>query len=126
VGTEKRERKKANKAARQEREIRQQRVDNVRRKATKWGTLLIVGLGLVVGIAALGGAFSGDDTAGDSAASDEVATDSSDTSGMPRPQPPWPQLWIALPSMALHLSSRISIAPHPLASTQIPRTLLRL
>ena len=80
MGTEKRERKKANKAARQEREIRQQRVDNARRKATKWGTLLVVGLGLVVGIAALGGAFSGDDTASDSAASDALATDSSETS----------------------------------------------
>ena len=55
VGTAKRERKKANKAARQVREFRQQRIDNARRRATKWGTLIVVALGLVVGIAALGG-----------------------------------------------------------------------
>ena len=60
VGTAKRERKKANKAARQVREFRQQRIDNARRRATKWGTLIVVALGLVVGIAALGGASSDD------------------------------------------------------------------
>ena len=63
VGTAKRERKKANKAARQVREFRQQRIDNARRRATKWGTLIVVALGLVVGIATLGGAFSSDDVA---------------------------------------------------------------
>jgi cyclophilin family peptidyl-prolyl cis-trans isomerase len=61
VGTAKRERKKANKAARNVREARQQRVDDVRRKATKWGITIVVGLGLVVGIAALGGAFSSEE-----------------------------------------------------------------
>lgn len=61
VGTAKRERKKANKAARNIREARQQRVDDVRRKATKWGITIVVGLGLVVGIAALGGAFSSEE-----------------------------------------------------------------
>ena len=62
VGTAKRERKKANKAARNVREARQQRVDDVRRKATKWGITIVVGLGLVVGIAALGGAFSSEES----------------------------------------------------------------
>lgn len=61
MGTAKRERKKANKAARNVREARQQRVDDVRRKATKWGITIVVGLGLVVGIAALGGAFSSEE-----------------------------------------------------------------
>lgn len=61
VGTAKRERKKANKAARNVREARQQRVDDVRRKATKWGITIVIGLGLVVGIAALGGAFSSEE-----------------------------------------------------------------
>ena len=56
VGTAKRERKKANKAARTVREARQQRIDDARRKTTKWGAIIVVALGLVVGIAALGGA----------------------------------------------------------------------
>ena len=77
VGTAKRERKKANKAARQVREFRQQRIDNARRRATKWGTLIVIALGLVVGIAALGGAFSSDDVASDLAGAESAATDSS-------------------------------------------------
>jgi hypothetical protein len=77
VGTAKRERKKANKAARQVREFRQQRIDNARRRATKWGTLIVVALGLVVGIAALGGAFSSDDVASDVAGESSSATDNS-------------------------------------------------
>ena len=74
VGTAKRERKKANKAARQVREYRQQRVDNARRRATKWGTLIVIALGLVVGIAALGGAFSSDDVDSDLAGAESPAT----------------------------------------------------
>ncbi len=62
VGTAKRERKKANKAARNMREARQRRIDDARRKTTKWGITIVVALGVVVGIAALGGAFSSDDT----------------------------------------------------------------
>ena len=73
VGTAKRERKKANKAARSVREARQQRIDDARRKATKWGTIIIVGLGVVVGIAAIGGAFSSDETSSDSTASSDAA-----------------------------------------------------
>lgn len=68
VGTAKRERKKANKAARNVREARQQRVDDVRHKATKWGITIVVALGLVVGIAALGGAFSSEERSSDESA----------------------------------------------------------
>ena len=82
VGTAKRERKKANKAARNIREARQQRVDDVRRKATKWGITIVVGLGLVVGIAALGGAFSSEESsseasveAGDASAENTSASE---------------------------------------------------
>lgn len=82
VGTAKRERKKANKAARNVREARQQRVDDVRRKATKWGITIVVGLGLVVGIAALGGAFSSEESsseasveAGDASAENTSASE---------------------------------------------------
>lgn len=77
VGTAKRERKKTNKAARQVREVRQQRIDNARRRATKWGTLIVIALGVVVGIAALGGAFSSDDVASDVADEASAATDNS-------------------------------------------------
>ena len=82
MGTAKRERKKANKAARNVREARQQRVDDVRRKATKWGITIVVGIGLVVGIAALGGAFSSEESsseasveAGDASAENTSASE---------------------------------------------------
>jgi cyclophilin family peptidyl-prolyl cis-trans isomerase len=68
VGTAKRQRKKANKAERNVREARQQRVDDVRHKATKWGITIVVALGLVVGIAALGGAFSSEERSSDESA----------------------------------------------------------
>ena len=74
VGTAKRERKKANKAARTVREARQQRIDDARRKTTKWGAIIVVALGLVVGIAALGGAFSSDDITSDASAESAGAT----------------------------------------------------
>ena len=81
VGTAKRERKKANKAARNMREARQRRIDDARRKTTKWGITIVVALGVVVGIAALGGAFSSDDTSSDaSAGSTDASTDESTAS----------------------------------------------
>ncbi len=75
MGTAKRERKKANKAARHQREVRHERVTQVKRRAFRIGALLVVGLGVVVGIAALGGAFSSDAPAND-AATDAYSTDS--------------------------------------------------
>jgi cyclophilin family peptidyl-prolyl cis-trans isomerase len=75
VGTAKRERKKANKAARNVREARQQRVDDVRHKATKWGITIVVALGLVVGIAALGGAFSSEERSSDESAESTDASE---------------------------------------------------
>lgn len=68
MGTAKRERKKANRAAKIEREIRQERVDAVKRKGFKWGGLIVGGLALVVIIAAIGGAFSGGDDPAEDAA----------------------------------------------------------
>jgi cyclophilin family peptidyl-prolyl cis-trans isomerase len=75
VGTAKRERKKANRAAKIEREIRQERVATVKRRTFRWGGVVIGGIAVVVIIAAIGGAFSGDDTA---ATSTTAATDSTD------------------------------------------------
>lgn len=63
MGTAKRERKKANRAARQQREVRRERLVGVRRRATRWGVVLVGAIGAVVAIAAIGGAFSGDDEA---------------------------------------------------------------
>lgn len=74
MGTAKRERKKANKAARHQREVRHERVTQVKRRAFRIGALLVVGLGVVVGIAALGGAFSSDTPVND-AATDAYSTD---------------------------------------------------
>ena len=62
MGTAKRERKKANRAAKIEREIRQERVAAVKRRGLKWGGLIAGGIALVIVIAAIGGAFSSDDT----------------------------------------------------------------
>lgn len=61
VGTAKRERKKANRAARQQREQRQAKVASVRRRGVRVGSLVGIGLIIVLVIAAIGGAFSGDD-----------------------------------------------------------------
>lgn len=63
MGTAKRERKKANRAAKIEREIRQERVASVKRRTLRWGGVVVGGIAIVVLIAAIGGAFSGDDTA---------------------------------------------------------------
>ena len=63
MGTAKRERKKANRAAKIEREIRQERVASVKRRTLRWGGVVVGGIAIVVIIAAIGGAFSGDDTA---------------------------------------------------------------
>ena len=63
MGTAKRERKKANRAAKIEREIRQERVESVKRRTLRWGGVVVGGIAVVVIIAAIGGAFSGDDTA---------------------------------------------------------------
>ena len=63
MGTAKRERKKANRAAKIEREIRQERVESVKRRTLRWGGVVVGGIAVVVIIAAIGGAFSGHDTA---------------------------------------------------------------
>ncbi len=76
MGTAKRERKKANRAAKIEREIRQERVESVKRRTLRWGGVVVGGIAVVVIIAAIGGAFSGDDTASTTTVE---PTDSTDT-----------------------------------------------
>lgn len=61
MGTEKRERQKANRAARQVQEAQAAKVTAVKRNAVRWGAAVVAGLGAVVLIAWIGGAFSGDD-----------------------------------------------------------------
>ncbi len=75
MGTAKRERKKANRAAKVEREIRRDRVDAVKRKGLRWGGLIVGGIALVIIIAAIGGAFSGDDTPVEDAAAVTTTTE---------------------------------------------------
>ncbi|MGB1723768.1 MAG: hypothetical protein ACPHJ1_05870, partial [Ilumatobacteraceae bacterium] len=60
MGTEKRERKKANRAARQQREVRRDRLIGLRRRAVRWGVIVVGAVAAVVAIAAIGGAFSDD------------------------------------------------------------------
>jgi hypothetical protein len=62
VGTAKRERQKANRALRLQEEAKAARVSTVKRNTLRWLVVGLVAIGGVVLIAALGGAFSGDDT----------------------------------------------------------------
>lgn len=61
MGTEKRERQKANRQQRLIEEARAERTAKVRRTAVRWGIAGVLGIGAVVLIAWIGGAFSGDD-----------------------------------------------------------------
>jgi cyclophilin family peptidyl-prolyl cis-trans isomerase len=61
VGTEKRERQKANRALKQQAVMRQARSDKMKRNGLRIALGLTVALLAVVGIAWLGGAFDGDD-----------------------------------------------------------------
>lgn len=61
MGTQKRERQKANRALRQAEEIKAARSDAVKRNAVRWVLILIAAVGAVVLIAWIGGAFDSDD-----------------------------------------------------------------
>jgi hypothetical protein len=61
VGTEKRQRQKANRAQRQAEEIKAARTDAVKRNALRWLLVLLLAIAGVVLIAWIGGAFDGDD-----------------------------------------------------------------
>jgi len=61
VGTEKRERQKANRQQRLEEEARAERAGAVKRNALRWGAAGVAALGAVVLIAWVGGAFGGGD-----------------------------------------------------------------
>lgn len=60
MGTEKRERQKANKQQRQMEEARQERSSKARRNVLRWTAAIIAAVGGVVLIAWVGGAFDGD------------------------------------------------------------------
>ncbi len=61
MGTEKRQRQKANRAQRQAEEIKAARTDAVKRNALRWLVVLLLAIAGVVLIAWIGGAFDGDD-----------------------------------------------------------------
>lgn len=73
MGTEKRERQKANRLQRQIEEERAAKVASVRRTVIRGIVIAVLAIGAVVAIAAIGGAFSGDDEDGAPAAGFEVA-----------------------------------------------------
>lgn len=87
MGTEKRERQKANRLQRQIEEERAERVSTMRRTATRFGLIALIAVVGVVIIAWLGGAFGGDDDEGDLAVTDEpdVTTTLAATS-IPKPE----------------------------------------
>lgn len=61
MGTQKRERQKANKLERQREEARAERVGTVKRSALRWGIGIVAAIGAIVFIAWIGGALGGDD-----------------------------------------------------------------
>lgn len=63
MGTQKRERQKANRLQRQLEEQKAARVSAVKRNVLRWVIVAVLALGAVVLIAWIGGAFSGDDEA---------------------------------------------------------------
>lgn len=72
MGTEKRERQKANRLQRQIEEARAERVGTVKRTALRWGIGAVAAVGAVVFIAWLGGAFDSD-SEGDVATGDAIS-----------------------------------------------------
>ncbi len=90
MGTAKRERKKANRAAKIEREIRQERVESVKRRTLRWGGVVVGGIAVVVIIAAIGGAFSGDDTATTTAVEPTDTTDTDPGTNNTATDAEWP------------------------------------
>jgi peptidylprolyl isomerase len=63
VGTQKRERQKANRMQRQQEEAHAARVGNVKRGVLRWGIGILLAVGAVVVIAWIGGAFDSNDDA---------------------------------------------------------------
>jgi cyclophilin family peptidyl-prolyl cis-trans isomerase len=61
VGTEKRERQKANRRQRQQQEARAERASSVKRNVLRWTIAAVAAVGAVVVIAWLGGAFDSDE-----------------------------------------------------------------
>jgi hypothetical protein len=61
VGTQKRERQKANRAKKQAVLARQERTETVKRNVVRWVIVAVAALGGVLLIAWIGGAFDGDD-----------------------------------------------------------------
>ena len=94
MGTEKRERQKANRLQRQIEEARAERIGTIRRNVLRWGIGIVLAIGAVVFIAWIGGAFSGDDEP--DVATDEPAVDTTPTTSTiaPLPAPPKPEVEI--------------------------------
>ena len=62
MGTEKRERQKANRAKRREEELKAARVTKAKRTVLRWVVAGVLALAAVILIAFIGGAFDGDDS----------------------------------------------------------------
>ncbi len=79
MGTEKRERQKANKLQRQIDEAKADRVASVKRNSLRWGLVAVLAIAAVVVIAWIGGAFDGDDDVVDDGAPASITLDTGST-----------------------------------------------
>lgn len=83
MGTEKRERQKANRIQRQMEEQKAARTAAVRRNVLRWVIVAVLALGAVVLIAWIGGAFSGDDEPDNTTPAEDAAPPGSETPEKP-------------------------------------------
>lgn len=99
MGTQKRERQKANRQQRLIQEARAERVGTVKRTVLRWGIAGVAALGAIVFIAWIGGAFSDDDTLTDDPLPAELPFETTPIDTTPvdtTPVPPKPE--VAIPT----------------------------
>ena len=94
VGTQKRERQKANRLQRQQDEARAERVGTVKRTVLRWSIGIVAAIGAIVFIAWLGGAFSSDDEGDQTLPTLPPVTFAPVVTDPPLPPPPKPEVVI--------------------------------
>ena len=88
MGTQKRERQKANKLQRQQEEARAERVGTAKRTALRWGVGIVAAIGAIVLIAWIGGAFSSGDDADETIVTLPAVVTAAPTPDEPAPPKP--------------------------------------
>jgi peptidylprolyl isomerase len=98
VGTEKRERQKANRLQRQIEEQKAARASAVKRSVLRWVIIFVLALGAVVLIAWIGGAFSGDDEPDTTPATTTPSEEAAPQPTFETPEKPEVEIPAALPT----------------------------